>query len=384
MKIKKTPAIFDKVEEIATKRQILNKITKPLVDFFNFVDLNSYMNLEKLKEDIKNMEEDELKQHISAFLGLLYFANSTGQTEIDDDDEDMLEIISNQIYHKLTIYKKDFFQENLYYKNIKIPDVTIGSCSLTNEYFDFGSTLIDNEKQTDDILEDPSIGFFVDKIGYPCIKEKDEVWMSITPNEINTMKNSIENVSGNVLVLGLGLGYYPYMISMKDNVSGITIIENNEDIIELFTQYILPQFEHKEKIKIIKQDAFEYLSSLADGQFDFCFADLWFSVNDGTALYLKLKVYQKKFRKTKFYYWIENALLDSLMFYVHLETIASVLPVKDFFELEDIDEDYKFIRKLLKNEKIETPTDIDLLLKKNALRSLITKNAKKILNYSLS
>ena len=63
---------------------------------------------------------------------------------------------------------------------------------------------------------------------------------------------------GNVLTFGLGLGYYAYMVSEKESVESVTIVEMNEDVIQLFKKYVLPQFKNAEKIKIIKADAFEY------------------------------------------------------------------------------------------------------------------------------
>ena len=40
--------------------------------------------------------------------------------------------------------------------------------------------------------------------------------MTITPDEIETMKEAVDQAFGNVLTFGLGLGYYAYMVSEKD------------------------------------------------------------------------------------------------------------------------------------------------------------------------
>ena len=93
---------------------------------------------------------------------------------------------------------------------------------------------------------------------FPAILENDRIWMTITPNEIETMKEAVDGAFGHVLTFGLGLGYYAYMVSEKDNVESITIVEINEDVIHLFNKYVLPQFKNARKIKIIKADAFEY------------------------------------------------------------------------------------------------------------------------------
>ena len=53
-----------------------------------------------------------------------------------------------------------------------------------------------------------------------------------------------------VLILGLGMGYAAYMMHLKDNVSKVTVIEHDPEVIELFEKYTLPQFEHPEKVDV--------------------------------------------------------------------------------------------------------------------------------------
>lgn len=140
--------------------------------------------------------------------------------------------------------------------------------------------------------------------------ENGRLWMSITPNEIETMKEAVERGFGKVLTFGLGLGYYAYMASQKNNVESITIIENNQDVIELFKSHVLPQFPNAHKIKIIKADAFEYVEKhMTNGKYDFVFADLWHDVSDGIEMYLKMKEYEKQNPDTVFTYWIEKSIL---------------------------------------------------------------------------
>ena len=42
--------------------------------------------------------------------------------------------------------------------------------------------------------------------------------MSLNPYEIRTMENAIITARGKVLTLGLGLGYYAYMVHLKEEV----------------------------------------------------------------------------------------------------------------------------------------------------------------------
>jgi spermidine synthase len=124
------------------------------------------------------------------------------------------------------------------------------------------------------------------------------------------MKEPVAQAFGSVLTYGLGLGYYAYMTSEKDNVERVTIVESNEDVIQLFSKYILPQFKHSHKIKIIQSDAFKYAGEhMSKGNYDYVFTDLWHDVSDGIDLYLRMKKYEEQSPSTVFSYWIEKSIL---------------------------------------------------------------------------
>ena len=132
--------------------------------------------------------------------------------------------------------------------------------------------------------------------------------MSITPNEINTMRPYIEEAKGNILVLGLGLGYYPFTISLKDEVKKITIVELDQNIINIFNKHLLPLFPHKEKIQIIKGEAIKFLNNNKD-HYDFVFVDLWHNPEDGLPLYLRISKIAMHYKNCKFQYWLEKSLI---------------------------------------------------------------------------
>lgn len=80
------------------------------------------------------------------------------------------------------------------------------------------------------------------------------------PSEIETMRAPIEEATGRVVTFGLGLGYFAYMVSEKPDVTSLDIVERSEEAIALFERNILPQFPNKEKIRIIRSDAFGFLN----------------------------------------------------------------------------------------------------------------------------
>ena len=109
-------------------------------------------------------------------------------------------------------------------------------------------------------------------------------------------------------MFGLGLGYYPFMVSLKSEVKDIYVIELDQNIIDIFKENLLPLFPNKEKIHIIKGDAKEYIKNI-DNSFNTIFIDLWHNPEDGLPLYLYFKQYEKKHPNTKFQYWLEQSLI---------------------------------------------------------------------------
>ena len=224
------------------------------------------------------------------------------------EDKNLFNVYFNSMFHKLDANE---FYNNLYYKNIKIPTIRIGNCEFKYEkYKSFEGFICNDIFKTEDGTQIPQIGFFEKEFVYPVILENGRLWMSVTPNEIETMKEAVDRAHGSVLTFGLGLGYFQYMISEKSNVNSITIIEMNEEIIKLFKKHILPQFKNAKKINIIKADAFDYAKNhMPKGNYDFVYTDLWHDVSDGIGMYLRMKKYEKQNPNTEFMYWIEKSIL---------------------------------------------------------------------------
>ena len=92
-------------------------------------------------------------------------------------------------------------------------------------------------------------------------------------------------------------------------MSSVTVVERDENVIDLFCGVILPQLPCKDKIKIIRADAFEYAEkNYAKHLYDFVFTDIWHDPSDGVELYLKMKEYEKLCPDIRYEYWIEDTL----------------------------------------------------------------------------
>lgn len=151
------------------------------------------------------------------------------------DDKDLFNKYFHNMVHKLDANE---YYDNLYYKNIKIPSIRMGNSELKYEkYKPFEGFICNDIIQTEEGRQIPQIGFFETEFMFPVVLENNRLWMSITPNEIETMNEAVDKGFGNILTFGLGLGYYAYMTSQKDNVESITVVESNEDVIDLFNKY---------------------------------------------------------------------------------------------------------------------------------------------------
>ena len=201
---------------------------------------------------------------------------------------------------------------------------------------------------------------------YPSISLYDQEWMSLNQHEIRTMETPIALARGKVLTLGLGLGYFAFMASNKEEVKEVHVVEMDLELIKLFDKYLLPLFPHKEKIHIHKADAYHFINEIKDGDYNYIFSDLWQDVGDGIVSYLKLKSVFANFKKTTCSYWIEGSILT----YLRLLVIGLM---KD--QYYQIDNDYDKIQTLIKNKlvnyTISNSADIDALLCNQGLDKLL-------------
>lgn len=200
------------------------------------------------------------------------------------------------------------FRNNPYIRTISTVEARMGSVTLTTASYARGELFQYAMPDFSEEIVVPRLGFFDRTVKFPTIYEGNTPWMSVCPSEVTSMEKPISQAHGNVLVLGLGLGYYPFMISLTETVRSIVIVEKNPAIIRLFERHLLPHFPGKDKIHVAQDDAFAYLDQVSSDSFDFCFCDIWEGLHDGLPLYRRLKCYEEKLVRTEFAYWIEDQL----------------------------------------------------------------------------
>lgn len=235
-----------------------------------------------------------------------YFSILMNKSEISINTNELLKLINNNKINIFHLLDENKYINNPYYKNIKFNNVRENKFTLDTNYFDVNECFLFDQVYLENNYEINNIGFFNSKVNYLTLKENDTIWMSITPYEINTMEEDISKAKGNVLTLGLGLGYYQYMISNLNSVNKIIIVEKNKEVISLFNKYIFPYFKNKEKIKIINEDAFNYLSNNHDN-YDLVYFDIHHDENEGLKYLLDLINSKIKIKNLSF--WIEKSIL---------------------------------------------------------------------------
>lgn len=323
---------------------------------------NFYIDMIDLSKQLSNKIQKEAS--VKSISGKTFIDTTLNLLEVED--REWFDSI-NKTYRLDNIKCLDIqeYKNNEYYKNI-IPKAT-KNLNWELKYLSYKPYEVFVYKDTlnlENNIEQTFLGYFKERFSYLAVLQDNTIWMSVTPNEIETMKEPIKKASGDVLTYGLGLGYFPYMVHLKNNVSSVTIIEKDSNAIKLFKENILPLFEHKEKIKIINSDAIEYAKTTS--KFDYAFVDLWHTANDGLELYVKIK--NSECDKVKEYsYWIEDSIISICRrcmvsaIYEEINSIDNIKP--ELFE----DKVINAYRNYIKDHVFENFDSIIKLLEKDTL-----------------
>ena len=231
---------------------------------------------------------------------------------LDFENTDDRRLIMEYIMPSVRIMNGEKYTSNPYYQRVKIPNVTDGRWELRQEsYKPYRGVIVDDMVISNNFREYAPLGFFTEEFHFPAVLEDGNEWMTLTPVDLDTCDTAIAEAFGKVVTFGLGLGYYAFMVSEKENVDSITIVEKSPDVIRLFEKYILPYFKTPDNVKIVNADAFEYAKEdMPKEDFNYAFVDTWRDAGDGTPMYEKMKKLESLSPNTKFSYWIENFLIS--------------------------------------------------------------------------
>ncbi len=291
MKITNNPTLKTKIDEIIR----INQINTWIAGLFN--EVNSYTDFfsrDKIDYFVKKGHSEA--EAMAAII--------CGEFNIERDEE-LDTILTEFVSDRIKCLEAKDYLNNEYASRIKATGRYKQYALRMIDYAPYQTFAYDEISVTKDYKEYSAIGYFKKPFSYLALCEGNNIWMSLNPNEIETMKPYIDKGHGNVLVLGLGMGYVPFMMALKDEVKHITIIERDQNIINLFNNLLFSHFINKNKITIIKDDAIKYISK--NNKYDYIFADLWHTPEDGLDLYIKLKQVNKSIDC-----WLETSLIAML------------------------------------------------------------------------
>jgi len=200
------------------------------------------------------------------------------------------------------------YEADAYFQAVKPAIGTTGAVDLVYERIEPMELFV-----ADDFYQDesgrilPQLGWFDRAFDFPAIREDGRVWMTVTPNEINTIQPAVSESRGKVLTYGLGLGYYAFHCLLRDEVESVTVVEKNPAVIDIFTRHLLPFFPRRERLRIVQADAFDYAETVMPREgFNTVFTDLWHDVADGIPLFKQMKALEVP--GPRYLYWIEKTL----------------------------------------------------------------------------
>ena len=212
------------------------------------------------------------------------------------------------IAQMVQLHDPAIYEADAYFQAVKPAIVAAGGIDLMYERIEPLELF-----NADDFIQDdtgrvlPQLGWFDRGFDYPVLREDDLVWMTVTPNEINTILPAVHASRGKVLTYGLGLGYYAFHCLLKKEVDSVTVVERNPAVIDMFRRHLLPFFPRQKDLHIIQADAFAYAADVMPHEgYDTVFTDLWRDVSDGVPLYQRMKALEAP--GPRYLYWIEKTL----------------------------------------------------------------------------
>lgn len=139
-----------------------------------------------------------------------------------------------------------------------------------------------------------------------------DTWMSLTPHEIESQELGYKHASGNMVIMGLGMGWIAANAALNSLVTNVTVIERDPDIISLFTESgafeSIPTLA-RQKISIVEADALKWRPE-PDQTIDFLYADIWLHLAE-QGVFRQVKQMQDNVRAKQIYFWGQELLIHS-------------------------------------------------------------------------
>lgn len=113
--------------------------------------------------------------------------------------------------------------------------------------------------------------WFTDDVPERTRVARGAVWMSLTPSEMITQRSGVHKAEGNVVIGGLGLGWFLRKVIEKDAVDEVIVVEKSQELLDWYGYDLCNRYP---KVKdVICDDIYRQISLHRDGtQF---LLDIW-------------------------------------------------------------------------------------------------------------
>jgi len=358
-------------------RKAVGELEKQKEDNLEVSDLYNAF-LEKDYASIRKEDVHEWRSTASMSEEEAYFTSLLLLEDINPNDPEIERLKETNGIQEVRKIDPKLLLENPYYKAVGLVEDKEGPLRLEANYFApyegflYDDVYVNPERNYE---EKTPLGFFSSKVPYLQLVDRDQVWMSLTPQEVNTMERPLREMKGNVVTYGLGLGYFAYRAALKLDVHSVTVVEKDPRVIRLFERNILPRLEVRRKIHVVQEDAFDFLAlQKEESQFDAAFFDLYHTADDGLPMYLKAKKAENP--RTKTYYWIESSILALFRRYVLTLLFEDSQGMKDEDYAHPVSDEEKLLLRLrlgLADLELKTPEELRAFLSDDSLRELAQK-----------
>lgn len=118
--------------------------------------------------------------------------------------------------------------------------------------------------------------------GMAALMRGKDLWMSMTPMELESQEIGVRLAHGHVAVFGMGMGWSAAVSALRDEVTAVTVVELSDDVLALHRELdIFSQLPPQARAKITVQrgDAYTWTPST---RVDLLMPDIWYPlISDG-------------------------------------------------------------------------------------------------------
>lgn len=136
----------------------------------------------------------------------------------------------------------------------------------------------------------------------PALLRGGDVWMSLTPVEMESQEIGIALSHGHVAVMGMGMGWAAMAAALQDEVTRVTVVERDGDVLAIHRELdLISQLPDaaRAKLEIVQADALEWRP---DTPVDLLMPDIWLPlVSDGRVE--EVHRMQANIRAGAIYFW---------------------------------------------------------------------------------